>query len=168
MQAVAAPVAAGGRLWKLIVPAAVIVVALVAGGLYWRSRSTASAPSTAPLSEKDTVVLADFDNKTGDAVFDDALKQALAVQLGQSPFINILSDRRVNGTLGLMGKPSGTRISPEIARELCTPDGQQGDRTGFHFESGRPICGRDWTRWGAAPAISWRRSRKRLPESRTC
>ncbi len=125
VQAVAAPVAAGGRPWKLIVPAAVIVVALVAGGLYWRSRSTASVPSTAPLSEKDTVVLADFDNKTGDAVFDDALKQALAVQLGQSPFINILSDRRVNGTLGLMGKPFGTRISPEIARELCTRTGSK-------------------------------------------
>ena len=125
--AVVAPAATGGIPWKFIVPAAVIVAALVAGGLYWRSGSTGSASSaaSAPLSEKDTVVLADFDNKTGDAVFDDALKQALAVQLGQSPFINILSDRRVNGTLGLMGKPSGTRISSDIARELCTRTGSK-------------------------------------------
>ena len=106
-----------------------MVAALVAGGLYWRSGSPVSSPASgsasAPLSEKDTVVLADFDNKTGDAVFDDALKQALAVQLGQSPFINILSDRRVNGTLGLMGKPSGTRITADIARELCTRTGSK-------------------------------------------
>jgi serine/threonine protein kinase len=125
VQAVAAPVATSGKLWKVLVPAVVVVVVLVAGGLYWRSRSTESTGTTAPLSEKDTVVLADFDNKTGDAVFDDALKQALAVQLGQSPFINILSDRRVNGTLGLMGKPSGTRISADIARELCTRTGSK-------------------------------------------
>ena len=128
VQAVVAPVVAGGKPWKFIVPAVVVVAALVAGGLYWRSgssSSTASSPASAPLSEKDTVVLADFDNKTGDAVFDDALKQALAVQLGQSPFINILSDRRVNGTLGLMGKPSGTRISADIARELCTRTGSK-------------------------------------------
>ncbi len=121
----AAPVATGGKRWKIVVPAAVVVVALVAGGLYWRSRSTASTGTTAPLTEKDTVVLADFDNKTGDVVFDDALKQALAVQLGQSPFINILSDRRVNETMGLMGRQSGTRIGPEIARELCTRTGSK-------------------------------------------
>ena len=125
VQAVATPVATGGKLWKLIVPAAVIIVALVAGGLYWRSRSTASPAAATPLSQKDTVVLADFDNKTGDAVFDDALKQALAVQLGQSPFINILSDRRVNETLGLMGRQSGTHISAEVARELCTRTGSK-------------------------------------------
>ncbi len=58
-----------------------------------------------PLTEKDTVVLADFDNKTGDAVFDDALKQALAVELGQSPFLNVLSDRKVSETLRMMGRP---------------------------------------------------------------
>ena len=129
VQAAPATVATSGIPWKLIVPAAVVVAALVAGGLYWRSGSPVSSPASgsasAPLSEKDTVVLADFDNKTGDAVFDDALKQALAVQLGQSPFINILSDRRVNGTLGLMGKPSGTRITADIARELCTRTGSK-------------------------------------------
>ncbi len=111
--------------WKFVLPAAVVVVALIAAGLYWRSRSTAPAATPATLTEKDTVVLADFDNKTGDSVFDDALKQALAVQLGQSPFINILSDRKVGETLRLMGSQPGTRITPEVAKELCVRTGSK-------------------------------------------
>ncbi|MGB6027691.1 MAG: hypothetical protein WA254_21165 [Candidatus Sulfotelmatobacter sp.] len=71
------------------------------------------------------MVLADFDNTTGDSVFDDALKQALAVQLGQSPFINILSDRKVGETLRLMGSQPGTRITPEVAKELCVRTGSK-------------------------------------------
>ena len=112
--------------WLKVIPAAVVVIALIAGGLYWRSRSTTTSTTAAtPLTEKDTLVLADFDNKTGDAVFDDALRQALAVQLGQSPFINILSDRRVNETLHLMGRQPGTRISIDVARELCIRTGSK-------------------------------------------
>src|ERR1700719_804262 len=92
--------AGGKKLWKILVPAAVVVVAaLIAGGLYFRSRPAAL------LTEKDSIVLADFENSTGDPVFDGALKQALAVQLGQSPFLNILSDRKVGETLRLMGRP---------------------------------------------------------------
>ena len=114
------PTASGRKLWKFLVPAAVVVgVALIGGGLYLRSR-----PAT-PLTEKDTIVLADFDNKTGDPVFDDALKQALAVQLGQSPFLNILSDRKVEETLQLMGRPSTERITRDIARELCIRTGSK-------------------------------------------
>jgi len=71
------------------------------------------------LTEKDTIVLADFSNTTGDAVFDDALKQGLSVQLEQSPFLNLLSDRRVNETLKLMGRPAGDRLTPEVTREVC-------------------------------------------------
>ena len=116
----------GTKIWKILLGAAVVVIlGLAAWSFYLRSRSGTTASSNAPLSARDTVVLADFDNKTGDAVFDDALKQALAVQLGQSPFLNILSDRRVNETLGLMGKPPGTRITSEIARELCTRTGSK-------------------------------------------
>jgi serine/threonine protein kinase/Flp pilus assembly protein TadD len=112
--------------WKFLLPAAVIVVALIAAGLYWRARSAESpAAKSATLTEKDTVVLADFDNKTGDSVFDDAIKQALAVQLGQSPFINILSDRKVGETLRLMGSQPGTRITPEVAKELCVRTGSK-------------------------------------------
>src|SRR3984957_14321502 len=106
MKAAEVSTASGGKLWKIPIPVAVVVVALVAGGLYWRSRSTTARTTAVTLTEKDTIVLADFDNKTGDAVFDEALRQALAVQLGQSPFINILSDRKVEETLHLMGRPS--------------------------------------------------------------
>jgi len=116
----------GSKLWRVLVPVVLLLIAVVvAAGLYWHSRPGTGAEKATTLTEKDTVVLADFDNKTGDAVFDDALKQALAVQLGQSPFVNILSDRRVNETLGLMGKQSGTRITPEVARELCTRTGSK-------------------------------------------
>jgi eukaryotic-like serine/threonine-protein kinase len=118
--AVEVPVAGGKKLWKILVPAAVVVVAaLVAGGLYFRARPAA------PLTEKDTIVIADFDNKTGDPVFDDALKQALAVQLRQSPFLNILSDRKVEETLGLMGRPSNERVNRDVARELCVRTGSK-------------------------------------------
>ena len=71
------------------------------------------------LTEKDTIVLADFTNTTGDPVFDDTLKQGLAVQLDQSPFLNVLSDQKVQDTLKLMGRSSGERLTPETARDLC-------------------------------------------------
>ena len=115
-----APLAGGRKIWKIVIPAAIAVVAaLIVGGLYFRSR-----PAT-PLTEKDTVVLADFDNTTGDAVFDGALKQALAVQLGQSPFLNILSDRKVGETLRLMGRQPSDRITQDVARELCVRTGSK-------------------------------------------
>jgi serine/threonine protein kinase/tetratricopeptide (TPR) repeat protein len=114
-------VADRNTLWKVLVSAAVVLVAALIGGgiFYYRSRSSKQ------LTEKDTVVLADFENKTGDAVFDDALKQALAVQLGQSPFLNILSDRKVEETLHLMGRESNERITRGIARELCIRTGSK-------------------------------------------
>jgi len=99
--------------WKIAVPALFIAAALVVYGSYWRSH-----PST-KLSEKDTIVLADFTNTTGDAVFDDTLKQALSVGLQQSPFLNILSDQKVKDTLAMMGRPASERLSEETAREIC-------------------------------------------------
>ncbi|HXZ41257.1 MAG TPA: protein kinase, partial [Terriglobales bacterium] len=108
----------------IYIAAAVLVAAAVAGGFYLRSRSTAPAKAT-PLTEKDTVVLADFDNKTGDPVFDDALKQALAVELGQSPFLNVLSDRKVSETLGMMGRPANQHITLDVGRELCLRTGSK-------------------------------------------
>ncbi len=86
---------------------------LVAGGLYYRSHQAK------PLTDKDTIVLSDFTNTTGDSVFDDTLKQGLSVQLEQSPFLALLSDRRVNETLKLMGRPAGDRLTPEVTREVC-------------------------------------------------
>src|SRR2546427_981254 len=108
-----------GRPKILVLAALLIVAALIGGALYFRLR-----PAT-PLTEKDTIVLADFDNTTGDAVFDGALKQALAVQLGQSPFLNILSDRKIGETLRLMGRRPSDRITQEVARELCVRTGSK-------------------------------------------
>ncbi len=105
------------RRWQLLTTAAVLVVALIAGVLYWRSRKNIA------LTEKDTIVLADFVNTTGDSVFDDTLKQGLAVQLEQSPFLDLVSERKVNGTLKLMGRPAGDRLTPEVAREVCQRTG---------------------------------------------
>jgi serine/threonine protein kinase/Tfp pilus assembly protein PilF len=101
-----------------------IVAALIAGGLYWRSHTAISA-TKAPLTEKDTIVLADFTNTTNDPVFDGTLKQALAVDLEQSPFLNILSDRKVGETLRLMGRPPSDRITQEVAKELCVRTGSK-------------------------------------------
>jgi tetratricopeptide (TPR) repeat protein len=120
------PVAGGRKLWKVLVPAAVVLVAaIIAGGLYWRSRSATSATNAAPLTEKDTVVLADFTNSTGDPVFDGTLKQALAVDLEQSPFLNILSDRKVGETLKLMGRTPTEHVTADVAKELCLRTGSK-------------------------------------------
>jgi eukaryotic-like serine/threonine-protein kinase len=99
---------------SLLAVFAILVVLLVAGGTYyWHSRVSAK------LTEKDTIVLADFANSTGDAVFDDTLKQALAVNLGQSPFLNIVSEDKVHNTLEMMGQQSAQHISNDLAREIC-------------------------------------------------
>ena len=71
------------------------------------------------ISEQDTILLADFVNKTGDSVFDDALKPALAAELGQSPFLNLVSDRKVNATMRMMGRDVNGPVTMEVARELC-------------------------------------------------
>ncbi|MGA8619210.1 MAG: protein kinase [Candidatus Sulfotelmatobacter sp.] len=99
--------------WKMIAAACLLCASILAGGVYWRSHL---APK---LTDQDTLVLADFKNTTGDPIFDDTLKQAISVQLGQSPFLNILSDARAHATLKLMAKPSGTKVTPDIARDLC-------------------------------------------------
>jgi tetratricopeptide (TPR) repeat protein len=78
----------------------------------------------APLTEKDTVLVTGFVNKTGDPVFDDALKQALTIQLSQSPFLNIVSDRKIEETLLLMGQPQ-QQITPKLAREICIRTGSK-------------------------------------------
>ena len=90
-----------------------VLAAIVGGWFYWRSHRTVQ------LGQKDTIVLADFVNTTGDPVFDGTLKQALAIQLEQSPFLNVLSDRRVSATLKMMNRPPDERLSYEVAREVC-------------------------------------------------
>ena len=107
----------GRNLWKILVPAAVIfVAAAIAGAIYLRSSST--KPATA-LTEKDSILLAEFTNTTGDSVFDGTLRQGLSAQLEQSPFLNLLSDERVSQTLALMAQPKDARLTHELAREVC-------------------------------------------------
>jgi serine/threonine protein kinase/tetratricopeptide (TPR) repeat protein len=117
---------AGRKLWKILLPAAVVLaMAAVAGVFYVRSHQAAHR-----LTDKDTIVLADFSNSTGDAVFDDTLKTALSVGLNQSPFLNVLSDNKVAATLKLMTRPPDTRLTPEVAREICQRAGGKAYLTG--------------------------------------
>jgi len=99
--------------WGTVSGAALVVVALAIGGWLFFSRKAHA------LTDKDTIVLADFTNTTGDAVFDGTLRQGLSVQLEQSPFLSIISDQQIQQTLRLMGKPADAKLTPEIARELC-------------------------------------------------
>jgi serine/threonine protein kinase/Tfp pilus assembly protein PilF len=102
------------RRWRVLVPVAVVIIALlVAVGLFYRSHKMQA------LTEKDSILLSDFTNTTGDPVFDSTLKKALAVSLGQSPYLNVVPDSKVQQTLKLMGKPPETRLTSDIGREIC-------------------------------------------------
>jgi eukaryotic-like serine/threonine-protein kinase len=104
--------------WKILVPAVLIVLAIIAGGgFYFRSRKSAK------LTEKDSVLLADFVNTTGDAVFDGTLKQALAVELEESPYLNIFSESRIREALRFMGRSGDERVTSDVAREICQREG---------------------------------------------
>jgi serine/threonine protein kinase/tetratricopeptide (TPR) repeat protein len=114
MKVAEVPAAGGRKFWKLLIAAAaLIVVTLIGGGLYYRSRSAQQ------LTEKDTILLADFANSTGDPIFNDALKQALSVSLRQSPFLNVVSEAQVAATLRMMTLPQDTPLTPSVTRELC-------------------------------------------------
>ena len=95
------------------VAAALLLAAILAGGLYWRSHSGQK------LTEKDSILLADFVNTTGDPVFDGTLKQALAVQLEQSPYLNIVPDQTIRKALQFMGRSADERVTGNVAREIC-------------------------------------------------
>lgn len=109
---------ARAKRWWAFAAAAILAVGLAAA-LFLHNRKTQA------LSETDTVVLADFANSTGNAVFDDTLKQALAVSLRQSPFLKVLSDEKVVSTLRLMTRPSNTALTSDIAREVCQRAGSK-------------------------------------------
>jgi eukaryotic-like serine/threonine-protein kinase len=104
--------------WAIVGLAAVVVAGALGGWLYKTRQAQA-------LGESDTIVLADFMNKTGDAVFDDTLRQGLAAQLQQSPFLNLLSEQKIQQTLLLMGKPADAKLTPEIARDVCQRSGSK-------------------------------------------
>jgi len=104
--------------WKIpALVAGVLVLALVASALWFISRRKPA------LNAKDTVLIADFANTTGETVFDGTLKQALAVQLGQSPYLNIYPEDRVNEALRFMGRGPNERITRDVAKEICERQG---------------------------------------------
>ena len=105
--------------WIAASCAAIVVVGLALGGWLFFSRKAHA------LTDKDTIVLADFANTTGDEVFDDTLKQALAVDLGQSPFLNILSEDKVRQTLREMTRSPDERLTRNLAREVCQRAGSK-------------------------------------------
>jgi serine/threonine protein kinase len=103
--------------WRAVTGAALVVVTLAAGRWWFFSRK-AHAPT-----DKDTIVLGDFANGTGDPIFDDTLKQALFVDLEQSPFLHVLSDRKMAQTMQMMGLSSDDRLTATSAQELCRREG---------------------------------------------
>jgi eukaryotic-like serine/threonine-protein kinase len=98
--------------WKVLVPATLVLMALSVGGYFYFHR-------TPKLNDKDTIVLADFTNATGDAVFDGTLRQGLSVQLEQSPFLSIISDQQIQQTLQMMGQEPDVKLTAQITREIC-------------------------------------------------
>jgi tetratricopeptide (TPR) repeat protein len=100
--------------------ATLLIFSLIAGGLYYRWHR-----QTQRLTDRDTIVLTDFANSTGDPVFDDTLKTALTVSLRQSPFLNVLSDSQVAKTLKLMTRPVSTKLTPDLAHDLCQRAGSK-------------------------------------------
>ena len=102
--------------------AAGAVFFVLSGVTAW-SLSHRDSATRSKLTDKDTIVLADFENKTGDPVFDDTLRQGLSVDLQQSPFLNLVSDAQVQRTLTLMGQPKAARLTPEIAQQACERTG---------------------------------------------
>jgi serine/threonine protein kinase len=107
-----------GIRWKVIVPAAIAVAVFAASSYFYFHRPV-------KLTEKDTIVLTDFINTTGDPVFDGTLRQGLAVQLEQSPFLSLVSDQRIQQTLRLMGQAADSKLTPELARDLCQRAGSK-------------------------------------------
>jgi len=109
---------------------ALVVIALAAGAWLYTARRAHA------LSETDTIVLADFTNKTGDAVFDETLQQGLAVQLEQSPFLSLVSEGRIQQTLRLIGQSPGAKLTQNIARDVCQRIGSKVYVTGSIADMG--------------------------------
>jgi len=108
----------GAKRWKVMIPAAAAVLALLAAGYF--QRTLLRKPK---LTDKDSIVLADFKNTTGDPLFDGTLRQGLAIQLEQSPFLSLVSEQRIQRTLRLMGQSADAPLTPALAKEICERTG---------------------------------------------
>ena len=124
------PLAARRGLWPVIAASAIVVVILAVSTFFYLRRNP-------KLTEKDTIVLADFSNRTGDAIFDETLKQALAIDLGQSPFLDIFPEDGVRETLHYMGRSPNEQVTSAIAREICERRGIRAMLTGSISSLGR-------------------------------
>jgi eukaryotic-like serine/threonine-protein kinase len=118
--------------WMSATAATILVIGLAVGGWLFFSRRAHA------LTDKDTIVLAEFTNTTGDSVFDGTLRQGLSVQLEQSPFLSIISDQQIQQTLLMMGQKSDVKLMPEIARELCQRTGSAAVLDGSITQIGTP------------------------------
>lgn len=107
------PAASRTPRWKVLLPVAVVLMIAVAGGMFWSSRKARK------LTDRDTIVLGDFVNSTGDPVFDGTLREGLSVQLEQSPFLSLVPEEGIRQVLRMMGQPASSRLTPEITREVC-------------------------------------------------
>ena len=127
-------VPASGRNWSWAIAA--LLLLLIAGGLaWWKLRPAPTSPAgesagAVPKATKDSIILADFINHTGDPVFDTTLNQALQIDLEQSPVINIVSSQHLAQSVKYLGKPDGTTVTPEIAREIGVREGVKAILTG--------------------------------------
>ncbi len=117
--------------WQVLAPLLTAIVALAVSGYLYLHR-------VPKLTDKDTIVLADFSNTTGDPVFDGALRQGLSVQLEQSPFLSIISDQQVQQTLQLMGQKPDAALTPAVAREICQRTGSAAVIDGSIAKIGAP------------------------------
>jgi eukaryotic-like serine/threonine-protein kinase len=118
-------VAGGRKRWNAVVVVVIVAAVAIGGLLYFRSRHGAPRQNATGLTDKDTIVLTDFDNTTGNPVFDDTLKTALNVSLRQSPFLSVLSDGLITQTLQEMVRPADTKLTPDVTRELCQRAGSK-------------------------------------------
>jgi serine/threonine protein kinase len=114
--------------WRALAAATIVVVALALGSWLFLSRKVHA------LTDKDTIVLADFTNTTGDPVFDGTLRQGLSVQLEQSPFLSIISDQQIQQTLEMMGQKPDAKLTPEIARGEAYLAGHQRNEAAAEFQ----------------------------------
>ena len=158
----AAATTGSARRRKAIVPAVVVMLALsVAGYFYFHFHRTAK------LTEKDTIVLADFTNTTGDSVFDGTLRQGLAVQLEQSPFLSLISDERIQQMLKLMGKPADARLTPEIAQGNLRTNCKRRRSRRLDCKPWEPVRVEATRQRTVAAEMFWTRSRCRPQEKKT-
>jgi hypothetical protein len=143
------------RLLKYAITAIAVLILTATGVLLWHHRKVAK-----PLTDKDVLVLADFTNTTGDTMFDETLRQGLTVQLEQSPFLHLVTEKRIRQVLRMMGQPADARLTPAVAGGICERTGSEAVLNGSIAPLGSQYV---WgcARWTAAADRYSTRNRRR-------